>query len=107
MNIFESKNYATLVYLTTLIVLLLIIFNFPSINQEKLINLKLMEKSIQKNKLTGLVTENKTANTTKEQNKEIYSEKSYFIYYLVLFFIGLCILIISLTFFMPLIKDYT
>ena len=114
MNLFENKNYQSIIFLVTSIALLLIFFNSTKIFEGKNFE-SITNKIIQENKnykITGFATEepkNKTAEKDRKTEKEekLYSEKSYTIYYVILIILVMCIVITSLAYFLPLIRDYT
>ena len=55
--IFENKNYATVMYVSTILVLLLLLFNFADIIENEEIVKIIQDKKI-KNLITGLAVDN-------------------------------------------------
>ena len=118
MNIFETKTFPTAMYLLLIIASLLIVFNLAGFTDEFNIDNQLKEKlenqeKIFDYKITGLAAKdnekNETDNeTSKDKNENrVYSEKSYFIYYSILFFTFIFIIIIFFIVLLPVIKNYT
>jgi len=129
-NIFETKQYPVIMYLAITIITLLILFNLTSIFEN---NKQLIQKNNEKRIITGLLiaeqqnkAEQKTdpkakqeaeqqtnqqsrnqTSTNQEEQQELYTEKSYFIYYLLITSICGFIFILSLKFILPKIKKYT
>ena len=118
MNLFENKNYQSIIFLAVSIALLLISFGsikiFESKNFESITN-KIVQED--KNyKITGFAAENQEKNKVNktlekdkkaEKEEKLYSEKSYTIYYVILIILVICIVITSLAYFLPLMKVYT
>lgn len=103
-----------------LIISLMIVFNVAEIlgdNKETIFkkNKKELEKNLWENRIektkgiTGFAVsdENQTQNSTNPKSEELYSEKSYIIYYVILIFLGVGIFLVSVGFILPKIKKYT
>ena len=113
-KILQSKNYTTIMYLLTIIFSLLIIFNLVDILNQT--NQEISESLLKKSRLTGYVISNQTnqpiaknitnQNQTQEQ-AELYSETSYFIYYVLILTILTFIIFIATTIILPRIKHLT
>lgn len=109
-KIFESKYYASVMYILIMITIIAITFNFVNITNKININ-----QTIHETKLTGYaVSQNQNTNTqinntniSQSEKKELYSEKSYAIYYLTLMGLLILIFIVLVTFIMPKIKHLT
>ena len=110
-SFFGYNHYNTFMYISISLTILLIFFNLVNILEDS-------ELKIQNSKFTGNVIDDE--NLAKENNlqgkneigesnveKEIYTEKSYLIYYLIFGFLVLCIFILSFIFLMPRFKDLT
>ena len=120
LKIFDNEYYNTFMFVSMLIIIMLIFFNLSNI----------LEQGISKqgmkieNKLTGFAVddendendvddeddeddEDDVDDEDDEDKKELYTEKSYLMYYMLLGFLGLCIFILSLIFFLPKLKDIT
>jgi hypothetical protein len=105
LKIFDSEYYNAFMFISILVVLMLIFFNLSNIVEEGI-----SEQNINaKNKLTGLAIDDEepTEEPTEELTEELYTEKSYLIYYMLLGFLGFCIFILSLVFFLPRLKEFT
>jgi len=104
-NVFESKQYTTIMYLAILIVSLLILFNFINIFEGKEI-----QQENRNSLITGFAThDNNDSNKTNggEGDGELYSGKSYFIYYMILTVLGCSIVALSFRFLVPVLRKYT
>lgn len=115
MDLFENKNYQSITFLAISIALLLIAFSSIKIFENKTFE-SITNKIVQEDKnykITGFVADEQEKNKTPEKDKKaekeekLYSEKSYTIYYVILIILVMCIVITSLAYFLPLIKDYT
>ena len=96
-------------YLSITIITLLILFNLVNIFEN---NKQLIQKNNEKRIITGLLiaeqNEQQIINQTDQyEQQELYTEKSYFIYYLLITIICGFIFILSLKFILPKIKRYT
>jgi len=119
MKIFENKHYTKTIFIAITIISLLILFTITNIASE--ITQEKTEK-LKNYKITGLIItdqeylgvenpyeKNKTTNkieSDKEQT-QLYSEKSYFIYYMILMILGIGIFIVVAGIILPRIKKYT
>ena len=107
--IFENKNYATVMYVSTILVLLLLLFNFADIIENEEIVKIIQDKKI-KNLITGLAVDNvnNVGNINAIQVKDIkYSGKSYFRYFMMVFGLVLMILVLAFRYILPLTKGFT
>lgn len=101
--IFENKQYTTIMYLAILIASLLILFNFINI----------FKNNNEKNSfVTGLTTHNindtnKTDFEKEDKKEELYTTKSYFIYYIILTVLGCSIIALSFRYLIPVLKRYS
>ena len=114
-NIFDSNKYTAFMYVAILVVSLLILFNFVNVFENKRItNNKFGEdKIVQKYRITGFTThDNNDTNEKgdgdgKDDDKELYSEKSYFVYYIILIVLGFGIIGLAFRYFLPAIKKWS
>jgi len=100
--IFENNNYNSFIYISTIFVLLLLLFNFAEIIEDKNVVKTIKDKRI-KNLITGLAIENIEDNNS----KKIYSSSSYLIYYIMVFGLGIIILFLVFKYMLPLTKEFT
>ena len=100
LKIFDNEYYNTFMFVSMLIIIMLIFFNLSNILEQ---GISKQDMKIE-NKLTGFAVDDEN---DKEDNGEVYTEKSYLMYYMLLGFLGLCIFILSLIFFLPKLKDIT
>ena len=113
----ENSTFAIVLSLAIAAVSLSIIFNFASIHDESKSeiaknNYKKIEKQLWENRIensrgiTGMVVADEANKTLypEPQKEQLYSEKSYMMYYLLLTFIGLFIAIVAIGFFLPKLK---
>ena len=105
------RNYSAIIYLSILLVIVLLAFNFIFALQ-KTTPEGLVKTSMKIKQITGFVINpiNKTqiTNSTNTNNKqEIYSEKAYVVFYLFLIGVLIFIAILSITLIFPKLKDYT
>ena len=105
LKIFGNEYYNTFMFVSILIILMLIFFNLSNILEQ---GISKQDIKIE-NKLTGFAVddENDNGDENDNENEELYTEKSYLMYYMLLGFLGLCIFILSLIFFLPKLKDIT
>ncbi len=120
LKIFDNEYYNTFMFVSMLIIIMLIFFNLSNILEQ---GISKQDMKIE-NKLTGFAVdegeiedekkedgeiedEKKEDGEIEDEKKELYTEKSYLMYYMLLGFLGLCIFILSLIFFLPKLKDIT
>ena len=110
LKVFDNEHYNTFMFVSILIILMLIFFNLSNILEQ---GISKQDMKIE-NKLTGFAVdegeiedEKKEDGEIEDEKKELYTEKSYLMYYMLLGFLGLCIFILSLIFFLPKLKDIT
>ena len=111
LKIFDNEYYNTFMFVSMLIIIMLIFFNLSNILEQ---GISKQDMKIE-NKLTGFAVDDENDKEDKEDeddeddenDKELYTEKSYLMYYMLLGFLGLCIFILSLIFFLPKLKDIT
>jgi hypothetical protein len=118
-NVFDSKYYPAMMYLSILIFFILILFNFVNILEilSKQKNIIIPEKEINLDlnlhKITGffISEQNQTnisfENATEIDSQELYSKKSYFIYIIIIGSLTSVIFLLFLRIFMPVIKRIT
>ena len=101
MRIFESDKFAPFMFVAISIALLLILFSFVSLFNDK-------DKSQIKG-FTGFAIseDNETLIIKQPQSEELYSEKVYFMYYILVIILGICIFLLSFRFFLPWIKEHS
>ena len=114
LKIFDNEYYNTFMFVSMLIIIMLIFFNLSNILEQ---GISKQDMKIE-NKLTGFAVDDENdeddvddVDDENDENdvddKELYTEKSYLMYYMLLGFLGLCIFILSLIFFLPKLKDIT
>lgn len=101
---FNHMHYNTFMYISISLTILLIFFNIVDIFDNSKLDIK-------NSKLTGNAIEDLSSeNEDKIENnleEEIYTEKSYLIYYILFGFLLFCIIVLSFIFLMPRFKDMT
>ena len=120
MNILESEKYTAFMFIAISLVTLLILFNFVNIFEENTLEENIIEEKKMKNRLTGFVIydesnesldledkQNTESRNSREQQEELYSEKSYFIYYMILIILGVGIFSLAFRYFLPFIKEHS
>ena len=100
LKVFDNEYYNTFMFVSILIILMLIFFNLSNILEQ---GISKQDMKIE-NKLTGFIVDEVEI---EDEEKELYTEKSYLMYYMLLGFLGFCIFILSLIFFLPKLKDIT
>ena len=103
LKVFDNEHYNTFMFVSILIILMLIFFNLSNILEQ---GISKQDIKIE-NKLTGFAVEDDEDKENDEDKEELYTEKSYLMYYMLLGFLGFCIFILSLIFFLPKLKDIT
>ncbi len=135
-DLYSSDNYNVFMYVAISVVTLLIFFNSFNIVEEGLSDFEFkgvtghVVEEVEENRfedyldefvvkdrierrrgLTGFAVEDEEV--TEENNEEnipdgeLYTEGSFFMYYMLLAFIGICILVLSAVFFLPKLKEIT
>ena len=105
-QIFLNKYYNTFIYIAiSLTIFLIFLSMFNIIDKSKLFT----QENNKIKKITGYIVDD---NLSQEQlinqtslEGEVYTENSYLVYYLLLGFLGLCVFILTIIFFLPKIKD--
>ena len=105
LKIFDNEYYNTFMFVSMLIIIMLIFFNLSNILEQ---GISKQDIKIE-NKLTGFIVDEVEIEDEEIEDgkKELYTEKSYLYYYMLLGFLALCIFILSLIFFLPKLKDIT
>ena len=109
-QIFFNKYYNTFMYIAISLTIFLIFLSMYHLIDK---NKSFIQENNKLKKITGyIVEENFSEDKDKLKNQtnlkdEIYSEKSYFIYYSILIFLILCLFILTIIFLFPKIKNLT
>lgn len=135
-DLFNSDNYNAYMYVAISVVTLLLFFNSVSLVETGLQDFEFkgltgyavediesndfddyLNEFVEQDKirrprgLTGFAVEDVDEDTVSPEENipegELYTEGSFFLYYMLLAFIGLCIFILSAVFFLPKLKDLT
>lgn len=134
-DMFNNKNYSVYMYVAISVVTLLLFFNSMSIVETGLKDFEFkgvtgnVVEEVKENEfdeyldefvdyqevrrpkgVTGFAVEDSEDEKLEEENipdGELYTEGSFFLYYMLLAFIGLCIFILSAVFFLPKLKELT
>ncbi len=105
-SFFNYKYYNTFMYIAISLTILLIFFSMLNLIDKNKFTIKENSKI---KKITGYSVEEdlekKELENKNELKGEVYTEKSYLIYYLLLLFLGLCSFILTIIFFLPRIKE--
>lgn len=105
MNVFENKNYTVFMYISISMILLLIFFNVVDIAEKG--DFEEISLIIFASPPLDLEDSIDSIQIELDSQEELYSEKSYLIYYSILGFLGVCIFLLSFRYLLPYFKKYT
>lgn len=112
MKILENKHYPIVMYLLIIIILISIFFNLVGIIEEIEKNpndnyKKQLKEDKSRIKITGFTISETNKTNSSYETGELYTKKSHIIFYLIIIILGIGILILAISFILPMIKKFT
>ena len=101
MKIFDNKIFTPFMYISISLISLLILFSFVNLVEDKEFDITNLVRFAPPIEYSEEITDSVGL------QEELYSEKSYFIYYSILFVLSFCIVLLALRYIFPYFKNYT